>query len=54
MTNDELYASAFWGLGGRATVFSDQLFRCGVSVLGLQRIERNALSAVVTRFQPAN
>jgi hypothetical protein len=35
-------------------VFSDRLFRCRDSVLGLRRIERTALSAVVPRFQPAN
>jgi hypothetical protein len=39
---------------GTPTVFSDLLFRCRQSVLGLRRIERDALSAVVTRFQREN
>jgi hypothetical protein len=39
---------------GTPTVFSDLLFRCRQSVLGLRRIERTALSAVVTRFQREN
>jgi hypothetical protein len=33
---------------------SNRLFRCHDSVLGLWRIERTALSAVMTRFQRAN
>src|SRR6266481_6449607 len=51
--NRRLRRSRRWPAGsadaGTTTVFSDRLFRCRDSVLGLRRIERNALSAVVTR-----